>query len=141
MKKTIKIAGIVLAALVVIAILLYVIGFGFVKESCIYVMEYNVAEDGSKMEIKFINASSIGFIRKADPHRNGSEVDVDFYRAFGGINGNIGVMEDYVVTVDLDSSIDKICFCRGNKYEVVLYKTDDGNWVKPDSSYFSSESN
>ena len=131
MKKILKKIGIVLVILIVAA-LLYVIGFGFIKESSIYVRDYKLSEDGTQIDIEFINCSSIGFIRKGKITTDGNAINVDFYRAFGGVNGSIGAMDDYVITIDLNSDTDQISFNRGNSYEQVLVKNNEGNWVKPE---------
>lgn len=124
MKKILIIIGII----AVILFLSYFVGFGFQKLSSAYILNYEVAEDGSQMTVRIINASSIGFVRKAVVRKQQDEtLYVDCYHAFGGLNGKIGACDTF--TFSLDASVTKIALYRNaNYYEVVLEKDENGVW-------------
>ena len=69
----------------------YYIAPGFSRNGNAYIAEYSVSEDGREMTIKVGVFSSIGYIRKVSVHQqHGGKLYLDFYSAFGGINGSVG---------------------------------------------------
>lgn len=126
MKKSLKIT-LAIVAVLVIAFLAYFVGSGFVRCSTAWPMDYSVSEDGSKMTIKVVNISSIGYIREPKIHVEDGIAYLDFYNGFGGINGSIGAMQNNSCDVDLDG-INTIAINRGDKYETAFSKTVDGEW-------------
>ena len=75
-------------------------------------------------------ASSMGYIRKASIHRQeGGKLYLDFYSAFGGMNGNIGAKNEYTIPLNEETNIISI-YRKSNCYEEVLVKSDDGSWQK-----------
>ena len=127
MRKIIVILTIVAA----IIFATYMVAFGFVKNTTVYMGEYEVSNDGNTVRMEFFVASPVGYIRQVKTHVEGDKVCCDFYQAFGGISGSIGSMEKYEFTVDVDDSVNEICFYRGTSgYEQVLVRNDDGQWIR-----------
>lgn len=66
----------------------YILGSGFMKESSVFIEDYTVSSDGSKLTIEVGVASSIGYIRKVTIHQQErGKLYLNCYSAFGGING------------------------------------------------------
>lgn len=124
MKKGAAIACAVIAALV----LAYFIGTGFLKVSSAHIVEYSVSADGREITLQVSVSTSMGYIRKAAVHQQGGgKLYIDFYSAFGGLNGSIGAKTRYTLPLDEDTEI--IAVYRGeNCYEEALRKDGDGVW-------------
>lgn len=123
-KKKLLIVLLVLLALY----LTYFFGIGFTKMGSVSVPAYRVAEDGSEITLYVGVSSSAGFVRKAEvSSRMGGRMYVDFYPAFGGINGDIGARSRFVLP--LDDDINEILVYRNeNCYAAILIKDEDGIW-------------
>ena len=128
MGKTVKIIFAATAATVLALLLLYFVGSGFGKVSFACIYDYSVSEDGSEITLHAGAASSAGYIRKAAVHQQyGGKLYIDFYSAFGGINGSIGAKSAFTLPLEEDTEI--IAVYRGaDSYQEVLYKDADGIW-------------
>lgn len=122
MKKKI----IIILGIAVILFLGYFFGSGFVKNPTVIVTDYSISQDEKEMTINTSIASSMGYIRKAKTKRHGNYVNVDFYYAFGGINGKIGAKSTY--TLPLENVYEISVYTGNGHYEPVLRKNDDGTW-------------
>ena len=124
MKKKVFIA--LLAILVLL--LAYWVGTGFMKNTSAYISDFSVSEDGSQITVQVGAASSAGYIRKAAVHQQeGGKLYIDCYCAFGGLNGSIGAKSVFTLPLDEDTAV--IAIYRGaNCYEEILKKDDDGVW-------------
>ena len=122
-----KLVFIPLAALLLFAA--YMGGAGFLKNTSVILLDYQLSEDGSEITLTVSTTSSAGFVREVRAHQQqGGQLYLDFYRAFGGLNGSIGARSSF--TVELGRGTDTIAFCRGeNLYEPVLHLVD-GTWQK-----------
>lgn len=129
MKKSLKITLIAIVAVLVIAFAIYFVAPGLAKTSTACPLDYTVSEDGSKMTIRVFNTSSVGYFREPKIRVENGTAYLDFYGAFGGIDGTIGAMKDWSFEMDLDG-VDNIVFNRSNGYETVYTKTADGDWVR-----------
>ncbi len=130
MKKRIIIFSV--AAILLLAT--FVIGSGFLKVGTVYVQDVSVSEDGQEITVEIENASSAGAVRKAViRQQEGGKLYVDFYAAFGGINGTLGAQTAFTFPLKEDTAV--IGFYRSpNAYEVVLQKNADGNWALAEKS-------
>lgn len=124
MKKKLLIVLLVLLGLY----LTYFLGIGFMKTGSVYVADYSVSEDGSEITLDVGVSVSAGYVRKADSSsRMDGRMYVDFYRAFGSINGDIGAKSRFVLL--LDDDINEIVIYRNEScYEALLIKDEDGIW-------------
>lgn len=126
MKK--KLVIVVITAVVVY--LVYFIGTGFLKNGSVYIGEYAVSEDGSKITLDIGVATSVGYIRAVTVHQQeGGKFYIDCYSAFGGFNGSIGAKRRFTLPIEEDTTIIGI-YRSANCYEEVLYKDADGGWKR-----------
>lgn len=126
MKK--KLMIVVITAVVVY--LVYFIGTGFLKNGSVYIGEYVVSEDGSKITLDIGVATSVGYIRDVTVHQQeGGKLYIDCYSAFGGFNGSIGAKRRFTLPIEEDTTIIGI-YRSANCYEEVLYKDADGGWKR-----------
>ena len=124
-KKAVLVIGIIVAVF-----LIYFVGSGFMKNSSVYIGDYAVSADGTEITIHTGVASSAGYIRKASINQQyGGKLYLDFYSAFGGINGSIGAKNTYTFTLDEETNIIGI-YRNSNCYEEVLTKDDGGLWQR-----------
>ena len=129
MKKFLKNTLIFLLVFVVAELLIYFIGTGFIRNRYVAVEEFSVSQDGKEMTLSVSVPSSIGYIREVKTERYGAELRLDFYSAFGGMNGNIGAKKEYTITLDDDITV--ISVFRGESgYEYVLFRDWAGTWKK-----------
>lgn len=126
--------SVIMIGMIAAVFLIYFFGPGFMKNAAVYIEDYTVNADGSEITIHTGMASSMGYIRKASiSQQEGGHLYVDFYGAFGGMNGSIGAKNVY--TLPLKEETDIIGIYRNpNCYEQVLVKDDDGVWKKRHSS-------
>lgn len=126
MKKKLMIVAI--AAVTVF--LIYFIGTGFLKNGSVYIDEYAVSEDGSKITLDIGVATSAGYIRDVTVHQQeGGKLYIDCYAAFGGVNGSIGAKRRFTLPIEEDTTIIGI-YRSANCYEEVLYKDTNGVWKR-----------
>lgn len=119
-------------ALIIVAVLLlvYCFGSGYIKNTSAMVESYAVNDDGDEMILWMGVSSSAGYLRDMEISEPGAErIYLDFYSAFGGINGDLGAKSRYVVPISEKTRTiaiyrDKDC------YEEVLVKNDSGEWVR-----------
>lgn len=94
----------------------------------ICITDFEVSEDANEMTIKTTNISSAGFIRKVDTEMIGDVLHLEFVSAFGGINGNIGAKDEFVIS--LEDGPKYIAINRGrDKTDYILEKDDKNEWV------------
>jgi len=112
----------------IIAILLiYFTGTGFIKNNSVFISDFSM--DGTKMTITTGNASSVGYIRSVSVKEKDNVAYLDFYGAFGGINGSIGAKNTFII--DVSQNITTIAVNDSeNTYKEVLEKDSLGNWSR-----------
>lgn len=124
MKKIITI----IIALVILLSGVYFIGSGFVKNSSVYITDYTVSEDGKEITVETAVSSSVGYIRKANIKSADGKLYIDFYNAFGGLNGKLGAKNTF--TFPLIGDVELIALYRNTDcYETVLIN-DNGQWQR-----------
>ena len=128
--KTFKKTMAILLAVIVLLGCAYVIAPGFTKQSNVYIADYTVSEDGSEMTITVSVATSIGYVRKvSENQQHGGKLYLDFYSAFGGINGSWGAKNQYTIHIDEDTEM--IALYRGTDcYDPALEKNENGEWQR-----------
>ena len=119
----------IFAAIVVLAVFfIYFIGLGFLKNASVYIDRYEISEDGQEITLDIGVAASAGFVREAVVHQQeGGRLYIDFYSAFGGINGSIAAKNTFTLPLAEDTTMIGI-YRNTNCYEAVLYKNEDGTW-------------
>lgn len=102
----------------VILITLFIISGG--KRTDVALKDFNLSEDGNKITLNTIVASSTGYIRTLKVKQGGDNKYITFYSTFG-INNPIGAKDSF--EIDLNSSCDEIYFYKGDGgYKLVLQK-------------------
>lgn len=126
MKKALTAA---LAAAILISFI-YFVGSGFNVRDDVYLTDFVVGPYKDEMTIVVGVASSIGYTRAVknvsdDPQT----IELQFYSAFGGINGSIGEKHRFVI--ELPAECKEIYFSRFGSSVLTLYKDDTtGEWRK-----------
>lgn len=118
---------ILLSGLILISVA-YFIGSGFNVREDVYLVDYIVPPYKNEMTIAVGVASSAGYTRTVKNVSDNPEVmQLQFYSAFGGINGS--VCEDHRFVIDITPECKEIYFYRGEEFELILYKNEaSGEW-------------
>ncbi|MBP3313625.1 MAG: hypothetical protein J6K84_03090 [Oscillospiraceae bacterium] len=125
MKKTIIVIAVCVVLLGIVADLF---GFGLFPRYDVYLSDYRVSADGSSLTFAVGVSSPAGYVRKMDWKQTNGTLYLDFYPAFGGINGNWGAQNQF--TVPLHEETTTISVCRGTDvYVEILRKDFNGNWL------------
>ncbi len=125
MKKTVAIIAVCVVLLLALA---YLFGFGLFPRYDVYIGDYNVSPDGTALTFTVGVSSPTGYVRKIAWERENGTLYLDFYPAFGGINGNWGAKS--LFTVPLYEDTNTISVRRGTDvYVEVLRKDFNGNWL------------
>ncbi len=117
---------IILLSAVVLFFGVYFIGSGFTLRKDVVIYDFSVSDDGSFINIKAGVSSSAGYIRAVKNVSDNEEIkDLQFYSAFGGINGKTGSRESFDIPIT-----DKVreIYIGG---QLILYKNEDtGLWER-----------
>jgi hypothetical protein len=129
MKKAIKIvSGVLAVALLLTAA--YLLLPGFEKAGNVYISDYTVSDDGGTMTIKVGIATSMGYIRDMQVHQqHGGKLYLDFYYAFGGLNGDWGAKSEFVVSLNADTKSIAV-YRNADCYQTILQKDENGRWQR-----------
>ena len=99
----------------------YFIGSGFNVREDVVLVDYAAPPDENEMTITVRVASSAGYTRT---YKNVSDdpkvIKLQFYSAFGGVNGSIG--EDHRFVIDVPPECEEICFYRYGTFEQMLHR-------------------
>ena len=126
MKKALKAVAIALAIAVVLAAGDFVIP-GFTRLSNVYISDFSLSDDGKEMTITVGVSTSMGYTRDLSVKKGEKgKMYLDFYSAFGGINGSIGAKRTFNITLDDDTEI--IYIRNGSEYRTAMVKDEKGNW-------------
>lgn len=94
----------------------------------VYLKDFKVSVDGTKMTLKVGVSSSTGYVRKMKRTGGSMNYYYTFYSTFG-INSKLGAKD--IFEINIDNNVDEIYFYTGNKgYKKVLEKNDYGEWKK-----------
>ena len=123
-----KVLIIILVAVVLIGGI-YFIGSGFTVRNDAVLYNFSVSKDECNITLNVGVSSSAGYIRAfKDKSDEEGKIKLNFYSAFGGINGSIGSRNSF--DIPLSENSNEIYFCRGEKYELILYKNESGQWKR-----------
>lgn len=114
-----------------IFLLLFLVYFfvpGYFRNTSVFIENYSVSPDGNKITLDVGVSSSIGYIRDVYYKQMGNKLYLDFYSAFGGINGCFGAKRTF--TIELNDNIDTISIYTNNDYRDVLIKNNDDSWQR-----------
>ena len=113
-----------------LAAAVYLVGSGFQLRTDVFLADHLVPPEQSEMTIVVGVASSAGYTRAVkDVSEDPAVMVLQFYSAFGGINGSIG--EDHRFVLELDPRCTEICFVREDYIQPVLYKdAASGEWLR-----------
>ncbi len=122
--------AIILIAVCVVLLLAtaYLFGFGLFPKYDVHIVDYHVSSDGTSLTFTVGVSSPAGYVRKAAWEQADGNLRLDFYPAFGGINGNWGAKNQFAVPVDEDTNI--VSIRRGSDvYVEILRKDANGHWL------------
>ena len=124
--RILAICGIILAVLVGV----YFIGSGFNVREDVVLIDYAAPPDENEMTITVGVASSAGYTRTyKNVSDNPKVIKLQFYSAFGGVNGTIG--EDHRFVIDVPPECEEICFYRYGTFDKILYwDAETGQWMR-----------
>lgn len=111
-------------SIILIVFMMIFVGSGFVKNTSAYIDEFEVKEN--EMTIHVGVSSSVGYVRTCSMHQEDSTIYLDFYNAFGGINGNIGAKS--IFTIPLTDDITDIAVNRADGYQTYFHKDEYNTW-------------
>lgn len=127
MKKVIKVC---IAAIGLIAILFLIIN-NCIPRTDVFLGEYAVMENDSKLQMDVGVAGSMGYVGRHSTKKVGNELYVTFYSSLMGSNTIAG---GNLITVDLFPECDAIYFNRNNdgeKFQRILEKNSEtGVWER-----------
>lgn len=118
--------------IIVVVLVAFLIGTGFVKRTDVVLFDYAVVEDGAAISLGVQVSSSMGYTRGFKNKGGGIKSHyLTFYSTFGGLNSSFGMEKTFVIEIEDDDT--EIYFNRPNGgYELVLFKnTDNGEWERP----------
>lgn len=117
----------VLVALMIVN-LIYLIGSGFRVREDVCLIDYIVPPYQDEMTIVVGVASSAGYTRAVkNVSDNPEKMQLQFYSAYGGINGSIGEQHRFVI--DVPPECKEIYFARHGTFELMLYRDEkSGAW-------------
>jgi len=130
-KRFATLSAVTLAVLAVLA-LSFFIGTGFSKRTDVVLTGFSVSEDGTKLTIRTMIPTSMGYIRGFRDDGGGVKPHyLTFYSTFGGFNSSFGAKHEF--ELELGENDTELYFCRpGGGYEPVLRKNPGtGKWEYP----------
>lgn len=128
MKKRI----IIISVLLILLALAWILASGFTKRGDVSLLDYSLSEKGDEITLQIGVASSMGYVRAyVDKSQEANLMELEFYSAFGGLNGSIGAKNEFVIPLNPQSN--QIYFYHNDGFDLVLKKNQDtGEWVRPD---------
>ena len=109
---------IILVAILIVGV--YFTGTGFSVRNDVVIYDFTVSEDGSYVTLNVGVSSSAGYIRAVKNISDEEEkADLQFYSAFGGINGKIGSKKSF--QIPLTEKVKEI-YTGG---QLVLFKNEE----------------
>ena len=131
-KKSIVVLAVSVIAILMLAIVLFLIGTGFAERTDVALVNYSVSADGTKLTFTAAIPASIGYIRGFEDKGGGVKPHyLTFYSTFGGLNSSFGAKHEF--ELELAETDTEIYFNRPDGgYELVLQKNvDTGEWEWP----------
>ena len=101
---------------------------GCLTRSDVYLADFAVPAHGEDMTVTVGVASSVGYTRGwKNVSDHPQEMKLQFYSAFGGINGTFGAENRYVIPLDEECA--RILFYRDGIWQEELVKDQAGRWI------------
>lgn len=95
------------------------------KRYDVYLSDYSISEDGSKITLHIATMSSMGYVREAKIKQGEANQYITFYSTFG-LNSDFGAKDQF--EIDLSPSCDAIYFYSGDGgYRLKLKRNLDTN--------------
>lgn len=112
-------------------LLIWLIGSGFIKRSDVVLIDYFLSEDGEEITLELAVETSAGHVRDFLNDTSESQImELQFYSAFGGLNGSIGAKSQF--TIPLNPDCHQIYFYTDDGFDLVLEKDmKTGDWYRP----------
>lgn len=117
--------------LIVLSVISFLVETGFQKRNDVFLSDYSVSDDGTRLILITDVASSMGYIRGFKDDGGGVKPHyLTFYSTFGGLNSRFGAKREF--ELDLSKNDTEIYFNRANDgYELVLQKDfATGEWIR-----------
>lgn len=92
----------------------------------VYIKKYELLSNGKTMSIKVDTPSSIRYLRKAEIKKDGNDLYLKFYSAYG-FNAKLN-KSDYILDV---SDIDEVYFYVGKKGYKKVLELRNKEWIEP----------
>lgn len=116
---------IILLSLIIVALILLFLSTGG-KRTDVFLSDYHLSEDGTKLEIGIGVSSSMGYVRNLRVKQEGDSQYVTFYSTFG-LNSKLGAKNKF--EMELNPACEKIYFYGENgDYRLVLQKISENEW-------------
>ena len=108
--------------------LLWGIGTGFMKNNSVLIRDWSVSDDGTELTLTACPTSSVGSLRKVTYRQQNGRLYLDFYAAFGGLNGRSGAGD--VITVPLIGDTRAVAVRQRGGYTDVLVRDEVNGWQR-----------
>ena len=127
-KRTIK--WISLPVIILVAIMVFhLVVTGFTRRSDVFMLDYSVTEHTGVVTMQVGVMSSVGYVRSMENVSDDpTAAQIEFYSAFGGINGSWGARNVY--TIQPGEQCKEIYFRTYDGWRLVLEKNTSGEWIK-----------
>ena len=127
-KRTVKWISLPVIILVTIMVF-HLVVTGFTRRSDVFMLDYSVTEHTGVVTIQVGVMSSVGYVRSMENvSDNPTAAQIEFYSAFGGINGSWGARNVY--TIQPGEQCKEIYFRTYDGWRLVLEKDSNGEWIK-----------
>lgn len=121
MKKSLKL--IIFAVILIIGLFCFGIGG---KRTDVFLHNFSVSEDGTKIKLNVGVSSSAGYIRTLHVKQGGDNKYITFFSTFG-INNKLNSKNEF--EIELNPSCEEIYFYTGDGgYKSILQKNANGEW-------------
>lgn len=94
------------------------------KRGDVFISDYTVSDDGSKLNIKVTVASSMGYVRTMKVREKDNQKYITFYSTFG-LNSKIGAKNEFLIDIEECSEI--YIYRGNNEYKLALKKNSESN--------------
>ena len=127
-KRTVK--WISLPVIILVAIMVFhLVVTGFTRRSDVFMLDYSVTEHTGVVTMQVGVMSSVGYVRSMENVSDDpTAAQIEFYSAFGGINGSWGARNVY--TIQPGEQCKEIYFRTYDGWRLVLEKDSSGEWIK-----------
>ena len=123
-----KKAAIVFLALLLLAGLCWFFLPGLFPRADVHLLDFAAPAHGKDLTVTVGISSSVGYTRGwKDVSDHPQEMKLQFYSAFGGVNGTFGAENRYVIP--LDEVCTRILFYRDGIWQEELVKDQAGRWI------------